>query len=266
MPVECSSFKDVEVCRCGTLVGGRVLYWANFYRIGDLLIDAGCPNAASEVVEAVGRVGAVLITHHHEDHVGAAPLLSSSARVYAPSKALGLLSNPPRIPEYRRIVWGQPSPFQASPLPGELRLGGLEVRVLETPGHSFDHVCFLVGEYLFSGDLVLPPRQMVAMRGEDYSETIRSLERTLRLDFEYALGGVGIYTKAEVEEYLNYLKRLRSRAAELYSQGMGVEEIVAELFPNPPSRVLLMEEFSRGEWSRANFVRSLLGLDSGENP
>ena len=261
MPVECEYVGEFLACRCGSLVGGKVLAWTRFYRLGSVLFDAGCANTAGEIAEAVGRLRAVLITHHHEDHVGAARLLSRYAEVYAPAKSLGLLANPPRIPEYRRLVWGQPEPVEAKPLTGELTVGGLRVRVIETPGHSFDHVSFLVDEYLFCGDLVLPPRQMVAMRGEDLVETMRSLERILRYRFEYALGGTGIYAREDVKAYLEYLRGVRERALELHEQGLSPEEIVEKLFPSPPARILLMEEFSGGEWSRVNFVKSLLRPD-----
>lgn len=260
MPVECRRLDGVLACRCGSLVGGRVLAWASFYRLGSMLFDAGCANTAGEIAEAVGRVEAVLITHHHEDHVGAARLLSRYAEVYAPVESLGLLANPPRIPGYRRLVWGQPEPVDAKPLTGELTVGGLRVEVIETPGHSFDHVSFLVDEYLFCGDLVLPPRQMVAMRGENLVETMGSLERILGYRFEYALGGTGIYTRDDVKAYLEYLRGMRERALELYERGLSPEEIVEKLFPSPPARILLMEEFSGGEWSRVNFIKSLLGI------
>ncbi len=257
MPLISSKFEDVQVFKCGTDVNGFVPYWTHFYKLGDVLFDCGCPNVAEEIAHRVDA-SCVFITHHHEDHVGAAKLLKEKgARILAAERSLELIRNPPRIPAYRRIVWGQPEGVEAESAEVASELG---IEVIETPGHSFDHVCYLVEDKLFSGDLVVSEKQMVVMRSEDCLQIIESLKKILKLDFSYAFGGVGIASSEEVERYLNYLLDLRDRARELYREGLSVDEIVEIVFPNPPSRVLMMEEFSGGEWARRNMVESLLGL------
>jgi|GEM_PF-6104795 len=52
--------------------------WTYFHKFNDALFDRGCPNTANEIARAVGKVRKVLMTHYHEDHVGAAPLLRDS--------------------------------------------------------------------------------------------------------------------------------------------------------------------------------------------
>ena len=262
LPVVHSFHQDVVVYRCGTLINGEVFTWAYFYKLGNILFDSGCPNTARETVEEVGNVDIVLITHHHEDHIGAAPLLSKTAKIYAPRKSIELLKNPPEIPDYRRIVWGQPESFNPSLVPDRLEINGLTIEVLETPGHSFDHVSYLVGDVAFVGDLVNRPRQTVSLKGENMVETIHSLEKLLSYDIKWAYGGTGVYTRAEVEDYLEYLVDLKERAEHLYNQGMGIEEIAGKLFPNPPRKAILFEQYSSGEWSRINLVKSLLGYDN----
>jgi len=262
LPVEHSFHKDVVVYRCGTLINGEVFTWAYFYKLGNILFDSGCPNTAREIVDEVGNVDIVLITHHHEDHVGAAPLLSKTAKIYAPHKSIELLENPPKIPRYRKIVWGQPISFKPLPLPDRLEINGLTIKVVETPGHSFDHVSYLVEDIAFVGDLVNRPKQAVSLKGENMIETIRSLEKLLSNDIKWAYGGTGIYTHADVEEYLEYLENLKEKAEHLHKQGMGIEEIAGKLFPNPPHKATLFEQYSSGEWSRTNLVKSLLGYDN----
>jgi len=46
---------------------------------------------------------------------------------------------------------------------------------------------------------------------------------------------------------------------------LSVNQIVEQIFPNPPKKVLQMEEVSGGEWSRKNLVESLLGLKVDSN-
>ncbi|MCS7139597.1 MAG: MBL fold metallo-hydrolase [Candidatus Nezhaarchaeota archaeon] len=253
MPITPSTFNGVIAYKSGTLVGDRVPYWAHFYKFKQALFDCGCPNVASEIVESVGEVSAVFITHYHEDHIGAAFRYD---RVYAPEKSLNILRNPPEIPQYRKIVWGQPKPFNAIPVrDGDVVLG---VKVIETPGHSFDHVCYLIDNYLFSGDLIQSSRQMVVMREENCLQIIDSLRKILKFNWSYAFGGTGIYSREDAEKYLEYLETLRERVNELYSKGKSIEEIVNIVFPSPPPIVMLMEMVSEKEWARENMVRSLI--------
>ncbi|MET1124146.1 MAG: MBL fold metallo-hydrolase [Archaeoglobaceae archaeon] len=253
----------VECVRVGTEVQGRVLHWVYLYYYRGLIIDAGCPNVASEVFEHFrGReVKAVLITHYHEDHIGAVNLLKRLAKVYVPPKSLEVLRNPPDIPQYRKIVWGQPEPVDDVEVADyRMTFGDVEVLRVDTPGHSFDHVSYLIDDRLFCGDLVVSASQMVCMREENLLEVINSLEKVLEYDFSFAYTGVGVASREDVVEYLEYLRGLKAKAEKLYSEGKTVEEIVKELFPNPTEKVMLMELVSEKEWARENMVRSLLGL------
>lgn len=92
------------------------------------------------VVERAGRVGVVLLTHGHIDHSEAARELGE--RVGAPVRALD--------PAHR--------------LGGEglrdgdvVEVDGLEVRVVGTPGHSSDSLCFVLPaeDAVLTGDTVL---------------------------------------------------------------------------------------------------------------
>lgn len=76
-------------------------------------------------IEAEGRVELILLTHHHIDHVEAAPELAR--RTGAPVRA-----------------WDPALSTDAAALqPGEeLEAAGARLEVLHTPGHTADSVCF----------------------------------------------------------------------------------------------------------------------------
>jgi hydroxyacylglutathione hydrolase len=100
-------------------------------------IDA--PEAAPIVrqLETEGwRLTDILITHHHHDHVGgvAELKLKYGCRVVAPQDKSTQIANVDL-----RVVHGD-----------VVKIGGLLARVLETPGHTLDHV-----SYVFDGEKAL---------------------------------------------------------------------------------------------------------------
>jgi hydroxyacylglutathione hydrolase len=111
-----------------------------------LLIDPGEePRRLQEAIAALGvRIEAILITHCHFDHIGAvAPLArATGAPVYCPRIEEPLLAD--------IMAWTPPGfgPFEnwtpeRTLVGGErLRLAGLDIEVLFTPGHSPGHLTY----------------------------------------------------------------------------------------------------------------------------
>lgn len=122
----------------------------NVWIVGDehevLVIDAA--HDAEKIAAAVGdrRVVAVVCTHAHDDHVNQAPALAD--RFGAP-----ILLNPAEAPLWE-MTWPDRKPD------GELRdgevltAGGVELHLLQTPGHSPGSTCLYAPELklVFSGD------------------------------------------------------------------------------------------------------------------
>jgi len=266
MPIIQKRVEDVYVYKAGTLlpqykeiIGSEVPYWTFFFKLGNVLIDTGHVKISNEVVRVIDGVDVAFITHHHEDHVGNAFLLEKKGiNVYAHDRTLDVLRNPPELKLYRELVWGKPKQAKGKPLDkGVLKEYG--IKALYTPGHTFDHVSYIIDNYIFIGDLMAgknPP--LIAFKDENFQQIIKSLELILSKKFDIAFSGTGVYTREEVEKYLEKLIELKEKVRALHSDGKSIEEIVKIILPNPPMIVLAMENISEGEWSRRYLIESLL--------
>ncbi|MDR7419882.1 MAG: MBL fold metallo-hydrolase [Armatimonadota bacterium] len=170
----------------------------NTYVVGDpdvAVIDPG-PDLAGHldaiVAAARGRVTRILVTHDHPDHAEAAGPLS--ARTGAPV-----------------LTWA------AGLRDGDVvHTGGTRLVAVHTPGHTRDHVCFLLVEdaALFSGDLVMSGSTVVIAPPEgDMAAYLASLERlrTMPLTRIYPGHGDPIDAPGQIiTQYLHH-RRLRER-------------------------------------------------------
>lgn len=108
------------------------------------LVDA--PEAAPVLgaLESRGwRLGQILITHHHDDHVQAVPEL----RAATAARVLGAAADAHRLPPLDRAL-------------GEgaaLAIGDEAVRVVAVPGHTLGHIAFHIpgAGLLFTGDSLM---------------------------------------------------------------------------------------------------------------
>lgn len=136
---------------------------------GDVLVvDPGPiePSHHQAIVEAVSssRAVGVLVTHSHPDH---APLANP-------------LGKDLDVPVYGH----EPGPaFDPDLLVGDgdlVSLASERLTVLHTPGHSGDHICFLAGDVLFTGDHIMGGSTVVVENMVDYLDSLRRLgEMTL---------------------------------------------------------------------------------------
>jgi glyoxylase-like metal-dependent hydrolase (beta-lactamase superfamily II) len=248
--------------RLARTVLGRPLYRGGAYYANGVLIDCGPPATAREVLSFVeGRpLAAVLVTHHHEDHMGAAPLLLARRGVVprVHPKGVELLARGYPQETYRRAVWGRPATVRAEALGQEVEAGGLRLQVLPTPGHSPDHVCFLEPErgWLFTGDLFLAERLRFLRVDEDFHALLASLERMAALPAQHLLcahrGPVAGGLDALRRKAAN-LRTMRDQVRELLGQGLPEAE-VARRAVGPEGWLTWL---SRGHFSARNFVRAV---------
>lgn len=111
--------------------------WHNDAHIA-FVVDPGDARPVQKHLQANGlTLGGILVTHHHPDHV---------AGIHA------LTDGEPNIPVYGP----RNSPFAGITQPlrdgDRIQIGGLAFHILETPGHTLDHICYWNPEALFSGD------------------------------------------------------------------------------------------------------------------
>jgi hydroxyacylglutathione hydrolase len=149
----------------------------NIWLVGDdnevLIIDAA--HDAQPILGAVAgrRVTAVVCTHAHNDHVTVAPTLSAATGA------------PIFLHPDDDVLWQQTHPgVEYRPLAdGEVfRVGGAELRVLHTPGHSPGSCCLYStasGE-VFSGDTLFEGGPGATGRSySDYPTILASINERL---------------------------------------------------------------------------------------
>ncbi|HSW35042.1 MAG TPA: MBL fold metallo-hydrolase, partial [Candidatus Limnocylindrales bacterium] len=158
---------DVTQVVMGREVAGTVYYWTAAYLIDGLLVDTGCAYTADELSTFLQdkTVDCVVNTHHHEDHVGGnlALLKERGEIISAHHLAVPLINSKLPLREYQELVWGYPEPVHVKEVTGKLETSRYNFEVIDTPGHSPDHIVILEPEqgWCFCGDIFVSENQKV---------------------------------------------------------------------------------------------------------
>jgi ribonuclease/clavin/mitogillin len=182
----------------------------------------------ADTLGSTGRLRAILLTHHHHDHVGGA--LAMSRRLGAP-----LWAHPATA---ERL--GNEVPIARALEDGEcIALDGPEPLALEavhTPGHAPGHLCFLErkSRALIAGDMVASVGTiLIEPRGGDMQLYLASLARMDALESSQLLPAHGLPI-AEAHQRLVYYRTHRlMREAKVHQalRELAREASIDELLP-----------------------------------
>jgi glyoxylase-like metal-dependent hydrolase (beta-lactamase superfamily II) len=265
--LEITSFEEITQIRMSREIGGKPLFWVAAYLVDGLLIDTGCSYTAEELVTYLEKnpPKAVINTHYHEDHIGANRLIQDhfGINIYAHQDAIPLIGGQATLFPYQEMVWGYPEPSTVLPIPPIFRTDRFSFNVLETPGHSKDHLALLERSrgWCFSGDIFVNKTIRTIRPEEDMAATADSLRRLSRLQTERlvlltALGRVFENGREVLESFDLFLEEISRKALKLQTEGRSVQEIITDLFggedPRAPS--------TNGQFTTENLIRSVLEM------
>jgi glyoxylase-like metal-dependent hydrolase (beta-lactamase superfamily II) len=198
--------------------GPMTLEGTNTYLYGAdpcTVIDPGSEDSAHlDAIRAAaaerGGIGLVLLTHSHADHTNGADQLGAEVVL---------------------------------PAGGETRRG---LRVIATPGHAADHVCFLApGGVCFAGDLVLGlGSTIVPPGGGSLAAYMRSLARLQAEEIELIAPGHGPWITDPAAKLAEYLEHREMRERKLLAALDGGERsraaLLADAWSDIPVELLPM--------------------------
>ncbi len=227
--------------------------YTNAYLVGRekaFLIDPGCADLNEQeklfryvdaFIQGSGRIQAILLTHQHIDHVGAAS--ACAHRYHLPilahpttAKALdGQLEVNDTIHDGDRLELGT-APDKSGPW---------HLEALHTPGHASGHLAFYEPHYrlLFAGDMVSTVSSVViAPPDGDLSVYLQSLQRLRALDCRLLFpghGGVSSCPRKTIEMCIAHrVQREEQLLAALATGPRRMNDLLVEVYKGVPEKMM----------------------------
>ena len=206
-----------------------------------LVVD---PGDAQPVLDALAHAGwvldAILVTHHHPDHVGgvAALTAATSARVYGPAKE----KMPPGVIP---LTQGETVSWQ-----------GLDFEVIDVPGHTAGHIAYWgqppgMAPVLFCGDTLFSGGCGRLFEGTA-AQMLASLDRLAALPGDTQVCCAHEYTLSN----LKFARHVEPLNAELAAYESHCQQLRAQGLPTLPSRLDLELQINPFLRSRQPAVRA----------
>jgi glyoxylase-like metal-dependent hydrolase (beta-lactamase superfamily II)/8-oxo-dGTP pyrophosphatase MutT (NUDIX family) len=228
----------------------------NCYIVGTndiVVVDPGSPYAdeqarlhglLDELVSEGRKPRGVLLTHHHEDHMGGAFAVARHLGVplFGHPRTLDRLAGSADV--RREVLEDDAFIDLAGPLP-------IRLRAVFTPGHARGHLCFHEARSgaLLCGDMVSTLSTIIIDPPEgDLGHYLASLERLRSLAPRTLYPAHGLSTQHAVEKLDEYLAHRRARASALAAALAGgarsLDDLVAEVYADVPPIVHALAERS----------------------
>lgn len=159
-----------------------------------IIIDPG--SYAETIEEELEKLGLtpekILLTHGHFDHMSGVKQLKEKygAKVYINQNDECMLSDRPKsgaliAPLFEYVPTESDGYLKEGDV---IRQGKIEMKVMETPGHSKGSVCFIMGDCIFTGDtLFCGSIGRSDLYLGDHGELEKSLKRLTELPGDYLL-------------------------------------------------------------------------------
>lgn len=215
------SAPDVRSFTVGPVQENSYIVRADAQATSAILVDPG--DEAERLLQGIDALGvnidAILITHCHFDHIGAvAPVAAATgAPVYVPDFERPLLSD---IMRWVPPGFGPFENYEAdhTVAGGEhLKLAGLDIDVVFTPGHSPGHVTYALPGALLSGDVLFQGSVgRVDLPGGDWptlERSIGNLVATYPPETVLYPGHMGLTTLGRERDTNPFLSELRAPAS-----------------------------------------------------
>ncbi len=202
---------------------------------GAIVIDPAVDNA--DYLDAIiqegerrGGIRRILITHGHHDHTDGAVTLRE--RTGAPILAFSRQ--------------GVPIADQEIPDGATFPVGDDTLRAIHTPGHRFDHHCYLLekNRTLFAGDVVAGVGTVVIipLEGdmEDYLSTLKHLQELDIAEIVPAHGPTIKDAQAKLEEYITHRMQREQQvlqALESLPPGATIQQLVQYIYTDVDPRL-----------------------------
>ncbi len=204
---------------------------------GSVVIDPGPESAAhvDNILQATGGiVNYVLVTHTHRDHSPAAMQLCAQTG----AQSVGMA--PPQPPY-------QDTSFQPDYVPADgelLQLDDVVLRVVHTPGHASNHLCYLLErqQMLFTGDHVMQGSTVVIPPPDgDMAAYMSSLEKVQALSLSSIAPGHGAVMDDPQRALRRLLRHRRQREARILNRlgqtgAVTVPQLLEQVYDDVPQQ------------------------------
>ena len=233
------------------------------FLIDGLLIDCGSQNAKDEFLKDLNfdEIDKCVLTHHHEDHIGACYDIINKHKIpiYANRLTAFLVSIKMRLPIERLFTSGAPKPCKVHELPSlkEIKTRNEKLKIIPSPGHCNNHLSFYHEEkrFLFSADSFI--EKNVISNWEDANKMLETTKNYLKLNPTLIFSSdSNIFTPDNLKKFVLYWTDIKEQSIKLFKQGIKPRQIVKHIF----GKESFVKTATKGEVSRENLVRSLIGL------